>query len=200
MSAGQTLWQARPGALPLDQTPFHWGARPMKWGLGSPDPSGGSGAKPPTFLAKALTLAFLLYLAHPLPAFAVSDPAEMLPNHAEELRAEQIGGQLRCLVCQNETIEDSDADLARDLRKIVRQHVAAGETNKQVIAWMTARYGDFVRLRPPFQPLTYVLWLSPLIAVSVGIGAAVLARQRRTTPPPPLSEAERARLRTLLNS
>jgi cytochrome c-type biogenesis protein CcmH len=159
------------------------------WGL---PPAGSRGRAP----GLALTLAF--YLATTAAAVAVSNPAEMLPDHAQELRAEAIGSQLRCMVCQNQTIEDSDADLARDLRRIVRQRVVAGDSDQQVIGWMTARYGDFVRMRPPFRPLTWVLWLSPLIALAVGIGAALLTRQRRAAPPPPLSEAEQARLTTLL--
>ncbi len=141
----------------------------------------------------------MLLLCIPLHAWALSDPAEMLPNHAQELRAEAIGNQLRCMVCQNQTIEDSDADLAKDLRRIVRQRVVAGDSNAQVIAWMTDRYGDFVRMKPPFRPLTYVLWFSPLIALCVGTGAAVLGRQRRSAAPPPLSEAEQARLNELLH-
>lgn len=85
-----------------------------------------------------LLLGFLLAS----PAYAVSDPAELLPNHAQELRAEAIGEQLRCLVCQNESVEQSDADLARDLRHIIRQRVVAGDSDQQVIDWMVARYGD----------------------------------------------------------
>ena len=72
----------------------------------------------------------------------------MLPDRAQEQRAEAIGQQLRCLVCQNESVEDSDADLARDLRRIVRQRVVAGDSDQQVIDWMVARYGNFVRLQP----------------------------------------------------
>ncbi len=111
-------------------------------------------------------------------AWAVSSPAEMLADPVQEHRAEAIGDQLRCLVCQNESVEQSDADLAKDLRRIIRQRVAAGETNQQVIAWMVARYGDFVRLRPPFEPMTLVLWFAPLIALVVGGTAVVLARRR----------------------
>lgn len=131
------------------------------------------------------------------PAWAIDSPSEMLPDHAAELRAERIGSQLRCLVCQNESIEDSSADLARDLRRIVRQRVTAGDSDKQVVAWMVARYGDFVRLRPPFEPLTWLLWFSPAVAVAVGLGVALAARRRPPAPPPPLSEAERARLSEL---
>ncbi len=123
------------------------------------------------------------------PAYAISDPAEMMRNPAQEARAEQIGRQLRCLVCQNESIEDSSADLARDLRAIVRQRVAAGDTDAQITAWMVARYGNFVRLRPPFNALTALLWFSPVLAVLVGLGIALLGRAR----PPGAATAERGR-------
>jgi cytochrome c-type biogenesis protein CcmH len=131
------------------------------------------------------------------PAWAVGDPAEMLPNPAQEQRAERIGSQLRCLVCQNESIEDSGADLAKDLRRIVRQRVAAGDSDKQVIAWMVARYGGFVRLRPPFNAVTALLWLSPVLAVCVGFGVVMLGRRTRVATPAPLSPAEQERLRNL---
>jgi cytochrome c-type biogenesis protein CcmH len=128
---------------------------------------------------------------------AISDPAEMLPDRAQEERAETVGRQLRCLVCQNESIEDSNADLAKDLRHLVRQRIAAGDTDQQATAWVVARYGDFVRLRPPVNAVTALLWGSPVVALGVGFGAVLLARRRRTGPPPPLSEAERARLAEL---
>jgi cytochrome c-type biogenesis protein CcmH len=143
-------------------------------------------------------LLFLLSLSFVTPARAISDPAEMLPNRVQEQRAEAIGQQLRCLVCQNESIEDSNADLARDLRRVVRQRVVAGDDDRQVVAWMVSRYGDFVRLRPPFRPLTYALWLSPVLALAVGAAAVLLGRRHRSQPPAPLSEAERARLADLL--
>ena len=132
------------------------------------------------------------------PAQAISDPAEMLPNPAQEARAEQIGRQLRCLVCQNESIEDSGADLARDLRAIVRQRVAAGDTDGQVTAWMVARYGDFVRLRPPFNRLTALLWLSPVLVLVIGLGIVGYGRRARVAAPAPLSAAERARIEGLI--
>ena len=144
-------------------------------------------------------LAFVLALLLAVPAFAVSDPAELLPNPQQERRAEAIGQQLRCLVCQNESVEDSNADLARDLRRIVRQRVVAGDSNQQVIDWMVARYGDFVRLRPPFNAVTVLLWGAPLIALALGTGIVLFARRRRPAPPAPLSDAERHRLVDLLN-
>ncbi len=130
-------------------------------------------------------------------AYAISDPAEMLASPASEARAEQIGSQLRCLVCQNESIEDSGAPLAQDLRAIVRRRVVAGDSDRQVIAWMVARYGNFVRLSPPLAFSTVLLWFSPILALLAGLGAVLLGRRRASTPPPPLSEAERAQLEAL---
>lgn len=144
--------------------------------------------------------ALLLGLLLAAPAYAVSDPAELLPNRAQELRAEAIGEQLRCLVCQNESVEQSDADLARDLRHIIRQRVVAGDSDQQVVDWMVARYGDFVRLRPPFNVTTLVLWLAPGIALVAGTVAVFIARRRRPAAVAPLSEAEQQRLANLLNS
>jgi cytochrome c-type biogenesis protein CcmH len=154
----------------------------------------------PRVIACALLALLVSHMAPALvvPAYAISDPAEALPDPAQEARAVRIGRQLRCLVCQNESIEDSGADLARDLRKIVRQQVAAGASDQQVIAWLVARYGNFVRLRPPFNALTALLWASPVVAVLLGFGLALLGRRQRAAPAAPLSEAERARLRGLL--
>ncbi len=131
------------------------------------------------------------------PAFAISDPAEMLPNPAQEARAENVGRQLRCLVCQNESIEDSNADLARDLRHIVRSRIAAGDADNQAIEWVVSRYGDFVRLRPPMNAATALLWASPVLAVAAGLGFALLSRRRTLAAPDPLTEAERSRLADL---
>ncbi len=144
-----------------------------------------------------LILSLLAALLLAAPAHAISDPAEMLPNAAQEARAEQIGQQLRCLVCQNESIEDSGADLARDLRGIVRQRVAAGDSDRQITAWMVARYGDFVRLRPPLNAVTALLWLSPALAVALGLGMAALGRRGRPVAAAPLSDGERARIAEL---
>jgi cytochrome c-type biogenesis protein CcmH len=130
-------------------------------------------------------------------ALAISDPKEMLADPKQEARAEQIGSQLRCLVCQNESIEDSNADLAKDLRAIVRQRVVAGDTDQQVVAWMVARYGNFVRLSPPLTPATALLWATPVLGLLVGGVAAWLGRRRMPAPPAPLNAAEQARLREL---
>jgi cytochrome c-type biogenesis protein CcmH len=143
--------------------------------------------------------AFVVLLAMCGPAArAVSSPDEVMSDPAQEARAETIGNQLRCLVCQNESIEQSDADLARDLRHDIRVRVAQGETDQQIVDWMVARYGNFVRLRPPFEPLTLLLWASPALAIGAGVVAVVLARRRRSAPPAPLSGDERARLARLL--
>ncbi|MBV1833675.1 cytochrome c-type biogenesis protein [Novacetimonas pomaceti] len=147
-------------------------------------------------LRRALIALALCFMLAPLVAGAVDDPSEMLPDPAQEQRAEAIGSQLRCLVCQNESIEDSSADLARDLRHVVREHVAKGESNRQVMDWMVDRYGNFIRLRPPLTAGTLLLWLMPVLALLVGVAVALRAfrRPRTTSSPPPLTDAERARL------
>ena len=151
-------------------------------------------------MSRALALVLLLLLGAVPAAHAIGDPNEALPDPKQEARAVEIGKQLRCLVCQNESIEDSGADLARDLRHIVRQQVAAGRSDTEIINWLVARYGNFVRLRPPFEASTLLLWGSPLLALAVGGAAVVIARGRRPAPPPPLNEAEQARLKALLDS
>lgn len=146
----------------------------------------------------ASALLLLLLLAIAKPASALSDPSEMLPNKLEEARAEAIGQRLRCPVCQNESIEDSGADLARDLRRIVRRRVAAGQSDKQIIDWMVSRYGQFVLLQPRLDGLTLLLWGSPVIALAAS-GAAIffVARPHDRHAPPPLSHDELARLDNL---
>jgi cytochrome c-type biogenesis protein CcmH len=133
------------------------------------------------------------------PAFAVSDPREMLKDPKAEARAEAIGSQLRCLVCQNESIEDSGADLARQLRGIVRERVVAGDTDQQIMDWMVARYGQFVRLRPPFMASTALLYATPVLGLLVGGLAAWWGRRRAIAAagPAPLTAAEQAKLREL---
>ena len=144
-------------------------------------------------------LALMLLLAGS--ALAATSPVEMLPDAALEARARALGKELRCLVCQNQSIDDFDADLARDLRQIVRERLVAGDSDAQVIGYVTERYGDFVLLRPPVKPSTWLLWFGPAV-VLLG-GAALLAayfrgRGRATTPTVELDAAERERLRHLL--
>ncbi len=142
-----------------------------------------------------LWLAFFLLVS--TAAFAVSDPSEMLKDPAMEARAEALGNQLRCLVCQNESIEESDAPLARDLRGILRQQMAAGKTDSQIMQWMVARYGVFVRLRPPLMASTLLLYATPFLGLLIGGLAAYFGRRRRVTPPAPLTPAEQIRLTEL---
>nr|WP_272930573.1 cytochrome c-type biogenesis protein [Acetobacter persici] len=147
----------------------------------------------------ALFLGCALLLA-PVLVLAVDDPSEMLPNPQEEARAEAIGSQLRCLVCQNESIEDSSAGLARDLRRVVREHVAKGESNRQIMDWMVNRYGNFIRLSPPLSIGTLLLWSMPALALLLGLTIAFFSyRRRHTAPvaPPPLTAEEKARLADL---
>ena len=125
-------------------------------------------------------------------------PDEMLANPVLEHRAREISQQLRCLVCQNESIDESNADLAHDLRVLVRKRLVAGDTDKQVIAYIVARYGDFVLLKPPFKATTLVLWLAPGVILAAGAAGLWLMRRRAVPPEAPLSEDERARLARLL--
>jgi cytochrome c-type biogenesis protein CcmH len=133
-------------------------------------------------------------------ALAVGRPSEMLPDPAAEARAQEIGRELRCMVCQNQSIEDSEADLARDLRRLVRERVAAGESNDAVREYVHARYGDFVLLRPPFNWVTAPLWAIPILVLAGGALTLVLMRRRTAgrIGPAPLTEAERARLAAAL--
>lgn len=112
------------------------------------------------------------------PTLAVQ-PDEMLADPALEARAREISKELRCVVCQNQSIDDSNADLARDLRVLVRQRLASGDTDGQVIDYVVSRYGDFVLLRPPMRPDTYLLWFGPLLVLLLGGGAMVLFLWRR---------------------
>ncbi len=125
-----------------------------------------------------------------------ADPADRLTNPASEARARSIFRETRCLVCQGESIDDSDAPLAADLRSVVRQKVAAGATDARVRAFLVARYGEFVLLRPRLSVSNALLWGAPFAVF--GIGAGVLIRRRRRQPPtPPLSPEEEALIATL---
>jgi cytochrome c-type biogenesis protein CcmH len=134
------------------------------------------------------------------PAAHAVEPAERLADPALEARARALSQELRCLVCQNQSIDESNADLAHDLRVLLRQRLAAGDTDRQVLDYIVARYGVFVLLDPPFAPATYLLWLTPpALVVGAGIFLVLRSRRRRPDPElPALSEEERARAALLL--
>jgi cytochrome c-type biogenesis protein CcmH len=139
-----------------------------------------------------------LWLLLALPAWgAVGDPNERLPDPAKEALAREIGRELRCLVCQNQSIEDSDAQLARDLRRLVRERVAAGEDQAAVIRFVHDRYGDFVLLRPPVTAATMLLWATPILALGGGIAVIMFRRRRAMAEAAALSPEEAKRLAEL---
>ena len=129
------------------------------------------------------------------------EPDEVLADPALEARARDISKDLRCLVCQNQSIDDSNATLARDLRVIVRERLFAGDNDRQVIDFIVARYGDFVLLSPPVRPSTYGLWFGPALILAAGVVGLVLWRRRLTgaQTAPALTEAEHRRLASLLD-
>jgi len=135
------------------------------------------------------------------PAAAATSPEEMLEDPALEARARELGKELRCVVCQNQSIDDSNAPLAKDLRELVRERLVAGDSNEEVLTYVTARYGDFVLLEPPVRASTWLLWYGPAALLVVGgVGAAVWLRRQRREPRvvEPLSDEERADLDRLL--
>jgi cytochrome c-type biogenesis protein CcmH len=140
----------------------------------------------------------ILSLLISLPCLAV-EPSEMLSDPALEARARALGRELRCVVCQNESVDDSPAEVAHDIRRAVRERLVAGDTDRQVLDYMVARYGDYVLLKPPFKTRTLVLWLgTPAVLLLGVIGLWFVARRRSAVlAPVPLSDAERARLDAL---
>jgi cytochrome c-type biogenesis protein CcmH len=129
------------------------------------------------------------------------EPSEMLKDPALEARARGIGKELRCLVCQNESIDDSAAGLAHDLRVLLRERIVAGDTDKQAVQYIVDRYGQFVLLRPPVEPATYALWYGPfglLLLAAIGVVVYVRRRPRVIAAPAPLDDAERQRVSELL--
>ena len=147
-------------------------------------------------MVRPLLLALTLLLGSVGTAFAV-DAGEKLADPALEARARAIAAELRCLVCQNQSIDDSDAPLARDIRVLIRQRIASGESNDAVRSYLVSRYGDFILLKPPFKPETVLLWLSPALVLGAGLAAALFARRGAPRSTPPLSAEEEARLAAL---
>jgi len=154
-----------------------------------------------TTLFRVIALAFVaICIAASTAAFAV-EPDEMLKDPALEARARHLSEELRCMVCQNQSIDDSAAPLARDLRLLVRQRLEAGDTDRQVLDFLVARYGDFVLLKPPFKLDTFLLWGLPPAAFVAGLIALVtLARRRKTVSlqAPDLTPEEQEKLATLV--
>lgn len=150
--------------------------------------------------ALPLLLAAVVALT-PLPTGAVN-PDEALADPALEARARALSAEIRCLVCQNQSIDDSDADLAKDLRRLIRARLAAGESESEIRDYLVGRYGEFVLLRPPVRGGTWLLWFGPLIVFLAGVAGLVFYLRRRTPWPrsgvAELSAAERARLDRLL--
>lgn len=145
-----------------------------------------------------LHLAVLLLALVASPALAVN-PDEVLPDPALEARAREISSELRCMVCQNQSIDDSDADLARDLRIVVRQRLVAGDSDEEVMRYVVSRYGEFVLLRPAFNWRNALLWLTPVLLLAAGLVFVLLGARRRNAPrQPALTSDEKAELRRVL--
>ncbi len=144
---------------------------------------------------RILVLLFALLFAGAVHAV---EPGEMLKDPVLEARAREVSKHLRCVVCQNETIDESNADIAKDMRLLLRTRILAGDSNEQVIQFLVSRYGDYVLLKPRFMASTYLLWFGPFIVLL--LGAFVVYRRLQGTPaagPAPLSPEEKAALEEL---
>jgi cytochrome c-type biogenesis protein CcmH len=145
-----------------------------------------------------IVAALLLLVALAAPAV---EPRERLADPAQEARARSISSQLRCLVCQNESIDDSGADLAHDIRVFVRERLTAGDTNAQAMQAIVSRYGSFVLLKPPVEPATYLLWYGPPLLLAAGLAGTLIWLKRRPSSPAdiaPLNPEESRRLEGLM--
>ena len=152
-----------------------------------------------THRIKHCCLAAILLLSPCIPALSLAGLETLnFANPQQETRYKKIIAELRCLVCQNQNLADSNADLAKDLRKKTHAMILAGQSDAQIIDFMVARYGDFVRYRPPFKPSTILLWISPALLLVLGLGILwrVTGRSRNTLSP--ADEVGKARVRELL--
>jgi cytochrome c-type biogenesis protein CcmH len=155
----------------------------------------------PNWRHALLAVACCAMLSAMHPALAVQ-PDEVLADANLEARARGLSRELRCMVCQNQSIDDSDAPLARDLRILVRERLTKGDSDEQVMSFLVSRYGEFVLLKPPFEWHTAILWLTPLFAVLAGAIAMLAAVRRRRVGAPgplPLDADEERRLREVLD-
>jgi cytochrome c-type biogenesis protein CcmH len=152
-------------------------------------------------MRRVALIGLLLSLATPGTAPAVQ-PDEMLKDSALESRARDLSRELRCMVCQNQSIDDSEAPLARDLRLLVRERLTKGDSDQQVLSFLVSRYGEFVLLRPPLEWHTLLLWGLPPAALAAGtIGLFIMSRRRRSmaAEADPLNRDEEQRLSTLVD-
>lgn len=146
-------------------------------------------------------LCVLIWVLLAAPALAV-EPDEILDDPILEQRARALSQEIRCVVCQNESIDSSNAEIARELRILVRERLTAGDSDPQVLDYLVSRYGDFVLLRPPVKPATYLLWFGPAVVLLLGLTAVfVFFRRQRVQPsaPTPLTAEESVRLKRLLD-
>jgi cytochrome c-type biogenesis protein CcmH len=145
-----------------------------------------------------LTAIMLLSLCNPTLSFANLE-ALNFTNPQQELRYKKIVAELRCLVCQNQNLADSNANLAKDLRKKTYAMILAGQSDAQIIDFMVARYGDFVRYRPPFRPSTVLLWISPALLLAIGLGVVCRVTKRSRETLSSADEVGKAHVRELLS-
>ena len=151
-------------------------------------------------MKRLLTILTLLLMLTPVATPLAVEPEEMLSDPGLEARARALSKNIRCLVCQNQSIDDSNASLARDLRVIVRERLVAGETDEAILDYLVSRYGEFVLLKPRVTAATYALWYGPWVVLAFGaLGAALfLSRRRNVERAAPLDDAEAARVADLL--
>ncbi len=150
--------------------------------------------------ASARMIVVLMALLFATTTWAI-EPGEQLSDQRQEIRARALSAELRCLVCQNQSIDDSNAPLAKDLRVLVREQISAGKTDREVISYVVARYGEFVLLRPRLSWSTALLWLAPLLLLgATGYGLYARARAPTAKPQePPLTNVEEKRLKRLMD-
>ena len=152
---------------------------------------------------RSAILAILCVFLLPVGGAIAVQPNEVLKDPELEARARNLSKDIRCLVCQNQSIDDSNAGLARDLRVLVRERLSEGDSDEQILDFLVKRYGDFVLLKPPVKASTYALWYGPIVIFVLGvIGLVVFMRGRRPTPatqPAALSEDEERRISALLD-
>ncbi|WP_439273306.1 cytochrome c-type biogenesis protein [Pseudochrobactrum sp. HB0163] len=160
--------------------------------------------RPVLSLSRILVLAVAVLVAAPfttIEALAVN-PDEVLSDPALEKRARHLSAGVRCMVCQNQSIDDSDADLARDLRLLVRERLVKGDTDDEVLDYLVSRYGEFVLLKPRFEARTILLWSFPVLVLLGGIAIIWLSRRKAVSAPShlvPLTEEEKQHLQNLLD-